>query len=63
MENLLDALVSVLEAVPENPMIPEWIGIQSRGMKQWITMQTARTMVFMILFLNIFMQTLKKNSF
>ena len=38
----MDALVSVLKAVPDNPMIPEWIGIQSRGMKQWITMQTAK---------------------
>ncbi|MBT3387616.1 MAG: exodeoxyribonuclease V subunit gamma [Desulfobacula sp.] len=42
MENLMDALVSVLKAVPDNPMMPEWIGIQSRGMKQWITMQTAK---------------------
>ncbi|MBT3176318.1 MAG: exodeoxyribonuclease V subunit gamma [Desulfobacula sp.] len=38
----MEALASVLEAVPDNPMMPEWIGIQSRGMKQWITMQTAK---------------------
>ena len=38
----MDALASVLEEVPDNPMMPEWIGIQSRGMKQWITMQTAK---------------------
>lgn len=42
MENLMDALASVLKHVPDNPMIPEWIGIQSRGMKQWIAMQIAQ---------------------
>ena len=42
MENLMDALTSVLGKVPDNPMVPEWIGIQSRGMKQWITMQMAK---------------------
>jgi len=42
MENLMDALVSVLGDVPDNPMIPEWIGIQSRGMKQWIVTQMAQ---------------------
>ncbi|MBL6994323.1 MAG: exodeoxyribonuclease V subunit gamma, partial [Desulfobacula sp.] len=40
----MDALASVLEQVPDNPMIPEWIGIQSRGMKQWITMQMAQNL-------------------
>ena len=42
MENLMDALVSVLGDVPDNPMIPEWICIQSRGMKQWIVTQMAQ---------------------
>ncbi len=42
MENLMGALVSVLDHVPDNPMMPEWIGIQSRGMKQWIVMQMAQ---------------------
>ena len=40
----MDALASVLEQVPDNPMMPEWIGIQSRGMKQWITMQMAQNL-------------------
>jgi exodeoxyribonuclease V gamma subunit len=43
MENLIDAMASVLKEVPDNPMMPEWIGIQSRGMKQWISMQMAHT--------------------
>jgi len=42
MENLMAAMASVLEAVPDNPMMPEWIGIQSRGMKLWIAMQLAQ---------------------
>ncbi len=41
MENLADALVSVLADVPDDPVTPEWIGVQSRGMKQWITLETA----------------------
>lgn len=41
MENLMEALVSNLKNGPDDPMVPEWIGIQSRGMKQWITLQTA----------------------
>ena len=44
MEILLDALISVLKEVPDNPMMPEWIGIQSRGMKQWISMRIAQNM-------------------
>jgi exodeoxyribonuclease V gamma subunit len=40
-ENLMQALVSVLKHVPDDTMIPEWIGIQSRGMKQWIAAQIA----------------------
>ena len=44
LENLMDALVSVLSQVPDNPMMPEWIGIQSRGMKQWLSMHMAQKM-------------------
>jgi len=42
MESLMDALVAVLEDVPDDPITPEWIGIQSRGMKQWISTQVAK---------------------
>jgi len=42
MEGLMDGLAAVLTQVPEDPMAPEWIGIQSRGMKQWITTQVAQ---------------------
>ncbi len=35
------ALVSVLTEVPDDPMQPEWIVIQSKGMKQWISLQIA----------------------
>ena len=42
MENLLAQLISVLQQVPNDPMQPEWIGIQSKGMKQWITLQAAQ---------------------
>ena len=38
----MDALASVLKDVPDDPMTPEWIGIQSRGMKQWISTQVAQ---------------------
>ncbi len=38
----MDALVAVLEDVPDDPITPEWIGIQSRGMKQWISTQVAK---------------------
>jgi len=38
----MGALVSVLNKVPDDPMIPEWIGIQSRGMKQWIFLEIAK---------------------
>jgi exodeoxyribonuclease V gamma subunit len=42
MEGLMDGLAAVLAQVPEDHMTPEWIGIQSRGMKQWITTQVAQ---------------------
>ncbi len=38
----MDAMVAVLKEVPGDPMTPEWIGIQSRGMKQWISTQIAQ---------------------
>ncbi len=38
----MHALTAVLKHVPDNPMKPEWICIQSRGMKQWIAAQTAQ---------------------
>ena len=38
----MDGLAAVLTQVPEDPMVPEWIGIQSRGMKQWITTKVAQ---------------------
>ena len=37
MENLAEVLCAVISQVPEDPMTPEFIGIQSRGMKQWLT--------------------------
>lgn len=37
MEHLVKGLCATLEQVPLDPMVPEWIGIQSRGMKQWLT--------------------------
>ncbi|MFH2091261.1 MAG: exodeoxyribonuclease V subunit gamma [Pseudomonadota bacterium] len=42
MENLMAALVCVLQQVPDDPMQPEWIGVQSKGMQQWITLQVAQ---------------------
>ncbi len=40
----MHALITVLKHVPEDPMKAEWIGIQSRGMKQWIAAQTAQNL-------------------
>ncbi|MCG8633762.1 MAG: exodeoxyribonuclease V subunit gamma [Desulfobacterales bacterium] len=37
MEDLVEALCTVVAQVPADPMTPEVIGIQSRGMKQWLT--------------------------
>lgn len=42
MEQLMEALCALLSDVPDNPMVPEWIGIQSRGMKQWLTTSIAQ---------------------
>ncbi len=38
----MEVLISVLKHVPDNPMEPEWITVQSKGMKQWIAAQTAQ---------------------
>ncbi len=37
MENLAQALCAVIAKGPGNPIAPEFIGIQSRGMKQWLS--------------------------
>lgn len=42
MENLARALCSVIGEGPGNPILPEFIGIQSRGMKQWLSQEIAR---------------------
>lgn len=42
MEILIQALADVTDQVPEDPLVPEWICIQSRGMKQWISLELAR---------------------
>ena len=42
MENLAQALCTVIGKGPGNPISPEFIGIQSRGMKQWLSQVIAR---------------------
>ncbi|NWH04238.1 exodeoxyribonuclease V subunit gamma [Desulfobacter latus] len=42
MENLARALCTVIGDTPGNPLSPEFIGIQSRGMKQWLSQVIAR---------------------
>ncbi len=37
MENLMAAFAAVLNQPLENPIASEWISVQSRGMKQWVT--------------------------
>ncbi|MCG8566189.1 MAG: exodeoxyribonuclease V subunit gamma [Desulfobacterales bacterium] len=41
MESLMQGLIEVLETPLNDPMAPEWIGVQSRGMKQWVSAQMA----------------------
>lgn len=41
-EHLMAALCRVIQVPPQDPMQPEWIGVQSKGMKQWITLNMAR---------------------
>lgn len=40
-ENLMDAMADILKAPLASPMTPEWIGIHSKGMRQWISVQIA----------------------
>lgn len=42
MENLAQALCAVIGECPDNPMAAEFIGIQSRGMKQWLSQVITR---------------------
>ncbi|WDP85870.1 MAG: exodeoxyribonuclease V subunit gamma [Desulfobacter sp.] len=42
MENLVQALLTMISEVPDTPLAPEYIGIQSRGMKQWLTTAIAQ---------------------
>jgi exodeoxyribonuclease V gamma subunit len=42
MENLAQALCTVIGERPDNPMAAEFIGIQSRGMKQWLSQVISR---------------------
>jgi exodeoxyribonuclease V gamma subunit len=42
MEILIQALADVTDQVPDDPLVPEWICVQSRGMKQWISLELAR---------------------
>jgi exodeoxyribonuclease V gamma subunit len=42
METLMQALAEVTAQGLGDPMVPEWICIQSRGMKQWISLELAR---------------------
>ncbi len=42
MENLAQGLCAVIGEDHGNPMSPEFIGIQSRGMKQWLSQVIAR---------------------
>ena len=42
MENLMQGLLHVLETPLSDPMQPEWVGVQSRGMKQWVSTEMAR---------------------
>ncbi len=45
METLGQALCQVISKAPDDdPMAPEWIGVQSRGMRQWVTAQIAQTL-------------------
>jgi exodeoxyribonuclease V gamma subunit len=44
MEVLMEALAELVAQGPDDPFTPEWIGIQSRGMKQWISLRLAEIM-------------------
>ena len=42
MELLVQALADVTAHGPQDPFVPEWICVQSRGMKQWISLELAK---------------------
>jgi exodeoxyribonuclease V gamma subunit len=41
MERLVDALAEVLREPPAEPAAPEWIAVQSQGMRAWLAQQLA----------------------
>jgi len=41
MERLVDALAEVLRQPPDDPAAPEWIAVQSQGMRAWLGQQLA----------------------
>ena len=44
MEILIQGLSSILDEGGDNPMLPGWVAVQSRGMKQWISLKLAERM-------------------
>ncbi len=42
MEILMQGLSSILAEAEGHPLMPQWITVQSRGMKQWISLELAR---------------------
>ena len=42
MEILMQGLSSLLGEAGDHPLTPQWITVQSRGMKQWISLQLAK---------------------
>lgn len=42
MEHLVLVFNALIEQTPADPMAPEWVVVQSRGMRQWITREVAR---------------------
>ena len=41
MEILMQALASIPAEAGDHPLMPQWIAVQSRGMKQWISLKLA----------------------
>jgi exodeoxyribonuclease V gamma subunit len=44
MEILMQGLSSILAEAGEDPLMPHWITVQSRGMKQWISLKLAESL-------------------
>jgi exodeoxyribonuclease V gamma subunit len=42
IESLVDALEAVVVEPPADPLAPEWIAVQGRGMERWLSMELAR---------------------